>query len=267
MIIQRLFWPVALIGLGVLLLLQNLGLLPGNLWSYFWPALLILVGASLVFGRAARREPLDDSVSLDGAGSAQITFEHGAGVLEVFSGAPADTLLAGTFTGGVAKRVDRHGDQTQVVLSMGPDPSWLNFILPWNWAGYRGQEWNVRLNPNPRLALHFKTGASEARLDLSDLRVAEMTLETGASSTRVTLPAHAGWTKARLASGAASVEVVVPADVAARIHGRVTVGSFHVDQQRFPRRPHGGYESPDYETATHRVELDIEGGVGSVVVR
>jgi len=264
--VQRLFWPVALIGLGVLLLLDNLGYLPGGLWSYLWPALLILVGASLIFGRAARHEPVDDSVSLDGAGSAQITFEHGAGVLEVFSGAPADTLLAGSFTGGVAKRVDRHGDQTQVLLSTGPDPGWLSFILPWNWMGYRGQEWNVRLNPNPRLALHFKTGASETRLDLTDLRVAEMTLETGASSTRLTLPAHAGWTRARVASGAASVEVVVPPGVAARIHGVVAIGSFQVDQQRFPRR-NGGYESPDYETATHRVELNVEGGVGSVVVR
>ena len=265
--IRRMVWPIVLIGLGVLLLLQNLGWLPVNLWSYFWPALLIVVGAGLIFGRAARAEPVEDSIGLDEAGSASITFEHGAGVLEVFSGAPADTLLAGTFTGGVAKRVDRHGDQTQVVLSMGEEPGWAHFILPWNWMGYRGQEWNVRLNPNPRLALHFKTGASEARLDLTDLRVAEVSVETGASSTRLTLPAHAGWTKARVASGAASVEIAVPPGVAARIRGTVAVGSFHVDQQRFPRRTSGDYESPDYETATHRVELSVEGGVGSVVVR
>ena len=91
-------------------------------------------------------------------------------------------------------------------------------------------------------------------------------METGASSTRLTLPAHAGWTRARVASGAASVEIAVPAGVAARINGQVAVGSLNVDQQRFPRR-NGGYESPDFETATHRVELSIEGGVGATVVR
>lgn len=263
--VQRLFWPVALIGLGVLLLLDNLGWLPGSVWGYIWPALLIFVGVGLVFGRAQRAEPVEDSVSLDGAGSAAITIEHGAGVLEVFSGAQADNLLEGTFSGGVHKRIDRHGDQTLVALGMGPDPGWIQFVWPWNWMGYRGQDWTVRLNPNPRLALHFKTGASETRLDLTDLRVAEVSVDTGASSTRLTLPAHAGWTKARVASGAASVEIAVPAGVAARIHGVVAVGSMNVDQARFPRR-NGGYESPDYETATHRVELHVDGGVGSVVV-
>jgi hypothetical protein len=263
---QRIFWPLVLIGIGLLLLLDNLGWLPGSVWGYFWPALLILVGVGLIFGRAARPAPVDDSLGLDGASSAALTFEHGAGVLEVFSGAQPDHLFDGTFGGGVQKRVDRHGDRTEVVLSMGPDPNWLNYIFPWNWMGFRGSEWNVRLNPNPRLALAFKTGASETRLDLTDLRVAELSVETGASSTRLTLPAHAGWTRARVASGAASVEIAVPAGVAARIQGSVAVGSLNVDQQRFPR--HGdGYESPDYGTAVHRVELRIESGVGSVVVR
>lgn len=263
---QRLFWPLALIAFGVLLLLDNLGWLPGSVWGYVWPAVLIFVGAGLIFGRARRAEPIEDSVSLDGAGSATITVEHGAGVLEVFSGAQPDNLLEGAFSGGVTKRIDRHGDQTQVVLGMGPEPDWIHFIWPWNWMGFRGQEWNLRLNPNPRLALHFKTGASETRLDLTDLRVAEVSVETGASSTRLTLPAHAGWTRARVASGAASVEIAVPAGVAARIQGTVAVGSLSVDPQRFPRRD-GRYESPDFETAVHRVELNIESGVGSVVVR
>jgi hypothetical protein len=263
---QRMFWPVALIGLGVLLLLDNLGVLPGSVWGYVWPALLILVGLSLIVGRLGRPEVIEDSVGLDGAGSADLTIEHGAGTLEVFSGAQPDNLVEGTFGGGVHKRIDRHGDQTRVVLGMGTDPGWFQFMWPWNWMGARGQEWNLRLNPNPRLALHLKTGASESRVDLTDLRVSELSLDTGASKTVLTLPAHAGWTRARIASGAASVEVAVPAGVAARVHGLIAVGSLDVDQRRFPRH-NGGYESPDYESATHRVELSVEGGVGSVVVR
>ena len=263
---RRIFWPIILIGFGLLLLLDNLGILPGSAWGYLWPAVLIFIGLGLIVGRAQRPEPVEDSVGLDGAGSAEITFEHGAGVLEIYGGAQPDHLLEGTFTGGVQKRIDRHGDQTLVTLSVGPAPDWYNFVWPWNWMGERGQEWNVRLNATPRLTLRLKTGASETRLDLTDLRVAELSVETGASSTRLTLPAHAGWTRARVASGAASVEIAVPAGVAARINGQVAVGSLNVDQQRFPRR-NGGYESPDFETATHRVELSIEGGVGATVVR
>jgi hypothetical protein len=79
------------------------------------------------------------------------------------------------------------------------------------------------------------------------------------------LPARAGWTRARIQSGAASVHVTVPAGVAARIRGAIGVGALDVDPGRFPRRD-GGHESPDFETATNRVELDVEGGVGSVTV-
>lgn len=37
-----------LVIVGVVALLDNFGFLPGNFWDFFWPALLILLGASLV---------------------------------------------------------------------------------------------------------------------------------------------------------------------------------------------------------------------------
>ena len=43
-----LFWPLILIGLGALLLLQNLGYLPAGLWpalAQLWPVIFILLVA------------------------------------------------------------------------------------------------------------------------------------------------------------------------------------------------------------------------------
>jgi hypothetical protein len=78
--------------------------------------------------------------------------------------------------------------------------------------------------------------------------------------------ASAGFTHARVESGAASVKVRVPPGVAARISGQMGLGALDVDQHRFPPRG-GGYESDDFSTAANRVELEVEGGVGSVDVR
>lgn len=72
--------------------------------------------------------------------------------------------------------------------------------------------------------------------------------------------------RASVNAGAASVDITVPAGVAARVRGMMGVGSLDVDQRRFPRR-NGMDESPDFETAENRVELAVEGGVGSVRVR
>ena len=66
-------------------------------------------------------------------------------------------------------------------------------------------------------ALEFNTGAGEARLDLTDLRVTNLRLQTGASSTDVTMPANAGHTKAKIDAGAASITIRIPSGVAARI--------------------------------------------------
>ena len=38
-----------LIIFGVLLILQNLGIIPKGVWEFFWPLVLILVGINLVW--------------------------------------------------------------------------------------------------------------------------------------------------------------------------------------------------------------------------
>jgi hypothetical protein len=40
-----------LIIIGIIVLLKNLGFISGNVWDIFWPALLIVVGLSLVLRR------------------------------------------------------------------------------------------------------------------------------------------------------------------------------------------------------------------------
>ena len=45
----------------------------------------------------------------------------------------------------------------------------------------------------------------------------------------------------------------------------MAIGSSQVDEARFPRTA-TGFESPDYATAANRVDLDLQGGVGSIRV-
>jgi hypothetical protein len=98
------------------------------------------------------------------------------------------------------------------------------------------------------------------------LIVTELDLETGASSTDVRLPENAGTTRVKAESGAASLNFVVPAGVSARIRTSAGLASIEIDELRFPRRGNY-YESPDYDTAINRVEMELEAGIASVTVR
>jgi predicted membrane protein len=82
----------------------------------------------------------------------------------------------------------------------------------------------------------------------------------------VNLPIQAGYTRVEVESGAASVTLRVPEDVAARIKASGGLSEISVDQNRFPRTGNG-YQSADYDTAANKVDILIETGVGSVKVK
>jgi hypothetical protein len=67
-------------------------------------------------------------------------------------------------------------------------------------------------------------------------------------------------------AGAASVDILLPEGVAARIRSVGGLSSTNIDAARFPPQ-NGLYQSPDYETAPHRADIKIEMGAGLVTVK
>ena len=255
------FWPILLIAVGVLFLLSNMGLLPFSPWQFWklWPLILVVIGLDILLqARLGRGRAGGESLSIDRdtLSEAEVSFEFGAGELHVAAGAGTGKLLEGEFADDVEYQLR---DQRLKVYSR-PDG--------WGWWGWRhGHRWDARLTGDIPLKLRFQMGACQADLDLSDLKVTDLAVETGASDTRIRMPRQAGLTRARVKAGAASVKISVPEGVAARITSAVALGTFDVDTRRFPRSvAASGYESPDYATAADKIDLSVEGGVGSVTV-
>ena len=141
-----------------------------------------------------------------------------------------------------------------------------DMFFPGNWIGGKGLEWNFGMSDEIPLDLVFEIGAVDARLDLSSLKVRNLALETGASSTRIMLPKAAGMTHMKVEAGAASVEIEVPDGVEARIDADAGLASLDVDQARFPKT-NGIYQSAAYDTAENKVDIRIETGVSSIEIR
>ena len=51
------FFGLILVAIGIIALLVKLDILTGSIWSYVWPAVLIILGLSFLFGRAFRSRP------------------------------------------------------------------------------------------------------------------------------------------------------------------------------------------------------------------
>ncbi len=251
--------------LGLVLLFQELGLIRYG-WNVLWPLFLIGAGLFLLAQSTRRRMPVTTqtlSVPLGTAERALVRLHHGAGKLHVDTGAPAEQLLSGTFGGGVDLQTERDGSMITVNLQLPRDA----FLAGFPWWGSATLDWSVRLSPEVDLALDIGNGADGTYLDLSALRVTNLTLRTGASSTTVRLPASAGYTRARFEAGAASISLRVPEGVAARMRIHSGLAEIAVDTSRFARVGSEEYRSPDYDTATNKVDIDIQTGLASVHVR
>ena len=252
-------WPVVWIVVGVVLFLSTTGRLgqgPGELIVEYWPWALIalgiwfVIGAVVPMGRGLTEEL---ALPLDGAPEASVHIQFGAGNLFTRPAA-SGRLIDGEFEGGVLFRLTAPG---RVDLEQD-----TRYGLPWI---DRRSDWTVGLSAEVPLDLKLDTGASRAVLDLRGLRLRTLELQAGASDTHVLLPSGAGLTSVRAGAGAASLTFEVPPEVAARIRTRMALGSTRVDQVQFPPVA-GGYESPGYATAPNRVDIDVQGGVGSLRV-
>jgi hypothetical protein len=290
--------PLILITIGVLFLLSNMGMLPFTFWEVavrFWPLLLILVGLDIMIGRrstvggllilvlwvaliggliwlastqgagflpgtAAVSEPL--SQPLGDIKSASVALNFGVADTVVNSlGSDSGDLMNGTFRHPEGTRVVKTyqvvGDEGRLALR----EEGFNFFLPT--AGF--SRWEVGLNPAVPLALIVNGGVGRSVLDLSGLRVTMLSIDSGVGSIDVTAP-RAGFVTMRLNGGVGSARVVIPPGMPARIRVDAGLGGISVDQARFPRFG-DVYQSADYASATDKIDVDIDGGVGGISIQ
>ena len=262
---RRVFWGLILLILGTLLLLQELGILSINVWSLIVPLILIGLGVLIIWesrhrAQTSRTERV--TIPLQGAERGRLRMRHGAGPLTVRSGAGPDDLLVGRFATGLAYRTGRDQDIYTVDMRT-PAGSPARFIFPWHLFATGGLAWDVRLNPSIVYTLDIEGGANNVQLDLTHLLVSELRVKTGASSTEIRPPNNSGYTRISIEAGAASVKIEIPAEVAARIRTRGELSGLTIARSRFPQVGNT-YQSPDYDTAPNRVDIEAQVDVGSL---
>jgi hypothetical protein len=257
-----LFWGSILIVMGVLFLLSTLGIITVDIWGIIWPTFLILAGVWLLWGAIFRPKLRSEhaTIPLEGAERAQVRLSHGAGRLDIHAGAGPENLVEGDFGGGLDLRQQRSGDLLEARMSIADH--WGGFHF---WDSGR-LDWDVAFNQNVPISLQIDGGANNIHLDLTDLKVTDFTMKNGASSTEIIFPANAGLTRARISSGAASLQARIPPGVAGRIRFQGGMSTLNVDSRRFPSQA-GVYQSPDFDIAQNKVDLEIEMGAGSVEVK
>jgi hypothetical protein len=294
-------WPVVLIGAGVVFLLNNLGLVGWDVWGTLlrlWPVLLIAIGLDLLVGRrfpvgsallagvlvvvlalavqgalplavnasASANVDRTETVSqaTEGAARATVDIRFGSGELNV-NPLPSDSgqLVEGTadLSRGESLRQDyrKNGDAGYFTLESGG--SWSSgpdFFFD------QAKSWDLGLNRDLPLDLKVNPGAGRSTLDLVNLTLRRLDVEGGVGQVTVKLPVTGKYT-VRINAGVGQVIVMVPEGLAARI--QVDGGLGGVSAQGDFTREGDTYVTGDYAGAENRATVEVDGGVGQIVLR
>ena len=293
---RGLFWPLVLIGIGLLALLANYGWVTGLsivALLALWPVLLILLGIDIAFARRWPVETLVVEVAIIGLALLLAATQPNALSLTAFNiggsggcGDPRSSISIdrGSYeavalridggaaryhvTGGAAGAVDATATYDELCSSVRSSGGTRGDLrLTQGGTRFTGtNEIDVRLANDLPTSLTVNAGAGEFDIDLHDVKISDVRLSVGASSTTLTLPHPSGETAVRVDGGASSLVVVIPADVEARVTvsgGLVSASSSN------PRATKSGnvIETAGYAAAKDRVTVTVNGGASSVSVR
>lgn len=289
--------PLLLIGVGVVFLLINLGVLSEDAWGQLfqlWPLLLIAFGLDLLIGRRNPVLSIVIVVLVIGGGAALIYANGGwwsGKVLSTTWDADKGTATSANveLSMGVARlNIDAITSETSKVLMSAldyyenqPAPEHstssegdtvkvlisqrTNNISGWPFfSGSKGLNWDVHLNKQIPTKLTLNSGTGTTDLDLEQLKVTDLTLRAGTGSITVVFPSSAGSTNAVINGGVGSLDLAIPSGVEAHIVVNTGIGGVDVNS-RFASKGDHVYESSGYsKEPKNKLDLEVHAGVGGI---
>jgi len=265
-----LFWPLVLIGAGVVLLLSNLGYLPWQSWNVLWrlwPLLLVALGIDVLIGRRSMVGTIVSTLL----------------ILLLIGGAVAVVLFAQNIpalvemTGPVEWRTEhieyplKDMERASVAIDWTSAPGYLSALhdspnLIEGDVAYRGQlifdvdmrrsqadvkldsrysgpwfgpfdfynrekdRWDVKLSPRVSLDLTLDAGSGPCDFDLTDLQVSDLFLDGGSGPIDLALPSGSTF-EARIDGGSGPITIILPESAGARVVLDSGSGPFRPDER------------------------------------
>ena len=285
--------PFILIGIGLLFLLNNLGMVQVNFWrlaSTLWPVVLIGIGLDMLIGRRSTAGSLlallltgillVGGAIFVGVGPAalsqgevtEIRYAPGAvteadiristttGRLTVGTLGESGVLVEGSVRLAGNEKVKEESSEAGGKALYRLSSQGVGVV------GVGGNEsiWELRINSEVPSNLDINTGAGETELNLERARLTGLKVDMGIGATTVNLP-RAGTFSGEISGGIGKLVVRVPASLAVRIHVDTGIGQVQVDGN-FEQSGENVYLSAAAQASGERATLNISSGIGQVVI-
>ena len=272
-------WPLLLVALGIDLLIGRRSVVGAIVSGVL---ILALVGGAIALAFFAESipqlaelaEPVEWQTAhvehpLDNVKRASVLIDWTSlpGTLGVLSDSP--NLIEGdiVYRGELIFAVNKRGDGADVKLDTFFSGPW------WGWSpdfsSGPNAAWDVELSPNVPLALTLDTGSGRCDFDLSGMQISNLVIDAGSGAIDLALPSDGSF-EAHIGGGSGRINIVLPAGVGTRVVLDSGSGAFRPDG-RFElvsgeRGDDGVWETENFDTAEHTIELKIDQGSGAIII-
>jgi len=292
----RSFWAAALIALGVLFLIGNLGFLNG--WQFdriaeLWPLILVLVGAEILITRSLPRQtgaalgalvailailgavlwvgvgtatPVGSASSsasapLGNLERATLELNVGGATVTINTGVSAGQLYSASFHANSADRTIATVNQSTGVVRI----ELQNRTFFFGPSG--GRSVDLALSNQIPWSIAINGGASQQTLDLSAMKVSRLSINGGAQQITVILPAAVGMVPIELNGGAANLTIHRPAGTEVGLTMSGGVNDFTADgDHQSSLAGDMTWQSAGYAGATNQYNIRVSGGANHVTI-
>ncbi|MBN2454257.1 hypothetical protein JXB11_01800 [Candidatus Woesearchaeota archaeon] len=275
---------IIIIAGGIILLLITLGLLDfsnARNFADYWPAGVILIGVALIlrmkvvalfilfitciiggiylvntigiYEGGEQRVVIQQITAREDITSIDLKVDYGAGRLVIDEGSE-DYLIRNTI---------ETADEDDPEVDLKKEGSLANIHVKrqgsFSFVEDREESWDLEVSPAVEADIELNYGAADAEIDISGLKVGELDVNAGATSTKIRFGTYP--TEASIDVGASSIELKFPEGSGVRI--RISEG---ITSTYFPGFTKEGeaYVSKNYDADGENIEIEINAGASSI---
>lgn len=288
----KLVGPTILIGIGVILLLNNLGYLNWSFWDILnlWPILLVAAGLELLVGRRSVLGSLISAIIVLGliaggvwlVGTSDFTRTTAQAIeireprgnitsarVALSPAAARINVQALNDSGNFVEATVQHRPNERVTDSFTAGNTARLNVKTSGGAGVamgpgRRYTWDFSFHPEVALDLSIDTGMGDVNLDLRMLTLESVKVSAGMGAITIRLP-ETGKFEVNVDSGMGTVVIEVPAGLGVQLQTEAAIVGR--DLPAGYTQHNNRYTSPNYNSAENRADIQVNLGIGNISIR
>lgn len=252
-------WPLIFIVFGIHIIFKKNWIVSTFTWILFFT---ILIGYSYYYGESTRHHRSMDVAQIQlekqpETETAELDLDFGGAEVELFS--TDSHLLEANYPQEFMKVANRYTNgEKNAIIEFNPKRRL-------NWFKENAFQYRIRLNESVQWDVDMDIGAVSGTLDFTNIKLKNLDMEVGAGDLSLIFGESTGNPNISIDAGASELALILKNDVGVKIEIDGLLDMTNLESLGWTKNGNL-YQSPNYQEAKNKVMIDLDMGVGELKI-